>query len=75
MYELLNAIFEGVKICVIAYFVAAGVDADVDKGIKGNKKYFFPRWEIRNYNVLIYLKKCIINQNVKIETEKVLWKV
>ena len=40
MYELLNAIFEGVKICVIAYFVAAGVDADVDKGIKGNKKYF-----------------------------------
>ena len=43
MYELLNAIFEGVKICVIAYFVAAGVDADVDQGIKGNKKYFFPR--------------------------------
>ena len=44
MYELLNATFEGVKIlCVLAYFVAAGVDADVDKGIKGNKKYFFPR--------------------------------
>ena len=44
MYELHNASFEGVKIlCVLAYFVAAGADADVDKGIKGNKKYFFPR--------------------------------
>ena len=52
--ELLNASFEDVKrLFVLAYFVAAGNDPDQEAGIKDNKKYFLPRREIKNYNVLI----------------------
>ena len=54
IYELLNASFQGVKrLFVFAYFIAAGNDADQEAGIKDNKKYFLPRGEIKNYNVLI----------------------
>ena len=54
IYELLNASFQGVKrLFVLAYFVTAGNDADQEAGIKDNKKYFLPRGEIKNYNVLI----------------------
>ena len=52
--ELLNSSFEGVKrLFVLAYFVAAGNDPDQEAGIKDNKRYFLPRGEIKNYNVLI----------------------
>ena len=55
---LLNASFQGVKrLFVLAYFVAApaaaGGNTDDTAGIKNNKKYFLPRGEIKNYNVLI----------------------
>ena len=54
LYELLNASFQGVKrLFVLAYFVAAGDNADQEAGIKDNKKNFLPRGEIKNYNVLI----------------------
>ena len=36
---------------VPAYFIADGENDEA--GIKNNKKYFIPRGEIRNYNVLI----------------------
>ena len=53
IYELLSASFQGVKILfVLAYFIAAS-DANNEAGIKSNKKYFLPRREINNYNVLI----------------------
>ena len=52
MYELLNASFQGVKkLYVLAYFIADGENDEA--GIKNNKKYFLPRGEIKNYNVLI----------------------
>ena len=58
LYELLNASFQGVKrLFVLAYFIAApaaaGGNTDDTAGIKNNKKYFLPRGEIKNYNVLI----------------------
>ena len=58
IYELLNASFQGVKrLFVLAYFIAApaaaGGNTDDTAGIKNNKKYFLPRGEIKNYNVLI----------------------
>ena len=57
IYELLNASFQGVKrLFVFAYAIAAppvGGNSDDTVGIKSNKKYFFPRGEIKNYNVLI----------------------
>ena len=53
VYELLNASFQGVRrLFVLAYVVAAGAAND-EAGIKDNKKYFLPRGEIKNYNVLI----------------------
>ena len=53
LYELLNASFQGVKrLFVLAYFVVADA-ANNEAGIKDNKKYFLPRGEINNYNVLI----------------------
>ena len=53
MYKLLIASFQGVKrLFVLAYFIAAGASND-EAGINGNKKYFLPRGEIKNYNVLI----------------------
>ena len=36
----------------LAYFVATGAAND-EAGIKGNKKYFLPRGEIKRYKVLI----------------------
>ena len=54
LYELLNASFQGVRrLFVLAYFAAAGANADEEAGIKDNKKYFLPGGEIKNYNVLI----------------------
>ena len=60
IYELLNASFQGVKrLFVLAYFIAAPAEGnnppppvDETAGIKNNKKYFLPRGEIKNYNVL-----------------------
>ena len=57
LYELLNASFQGVKrLFVLAYTIAAPVGtnpADNTAGIKSNRKYFLPRGEIKNYDVLI----------------------
>ena len=58
IYELLNALFQGVKrLFVLTYFIAAPPDintpADDTAGIKSNKKYFLPSGEVKNYNVLI----------------------
>ena len=53
IYELLSASFQGVKrLFVLAYFIVADA-ANNEAGIKDNKKYFLPRGEINNYNVLI----------------------
>ena len=53
IYELLSASFQGVKrLFVLAYTIAANA-ANNKAGIKDNRKYFFPRGEIKNYNVLI----------------------
>ena len=43
LYELLNASFQGVK----RLFVLAYVNTDQEASIKGNKKYFLPRIEIK----------------------------
>ena len=52
IYELLNASFQDVKkLFVLAYFIAD--DGNEEAGIKNNKKYFFPRGEIKDNNVLI----------------------
>ena len=40
------------RLFVLAYVIAAGDNADQEAGIKDNKKYFLPRVEIKNYNVL-----------------------
>ena len=54
IYELLNASFQGVKILYFpAHFIATSDNVDKEAGIKDNKKYFLPRVEIKNYNVLI----------------------
>ena len=51
--ELLNPSFQGVtKLFFLAYVIVAGAAND-EAGIKDNKKYFLPRGEINNYNVLI----------------------
>ena len=53
IYELLSASFQGVKVLfVLAYFIATS-DVNNEADIKNNKKYFLPRREIINYNVLI----------------------
>ena len=52
LYKLLNALFQGVnRLFVLAYFIADG--GNDTAGMKHNKKYFLPRGEIKNYNVLI----------------------
>ena len=52
IYELLNASFQDVKrLFDHTYFIADG--GNDEAVIKGNKKYFLPRGEIENYNVLI----------------------
>ena len=54
LYKLLNASLQGVKrLSVLTYFIAAGNNADLEAGIKYNKKDFLPIGEIKNYNVLI----------------------
>ena len=54
IYELLNPSFLGVKrLFALAYFIAAGADADEEAGIKDNRKCLLPRGKINNYNVLI----------------------
>ena len=53
LYELLHVSFQGIRrLFVLAYVVAAGAAND-EAGIKDNRKYFLPRGEIINYNVLI----------------------
>ena len=53
IYELLSVSFQGVKVLfVLAYFIATS-DVNNEADIKNNKKYFLPRREIINYNVLI----------------------
>ena len=48
-----KASFQGIRrLFVLAYVVAAGAAND-EAAIKDNKKYFLPRGEIKNYNVLI----------------------
>ena len=62
VYELLSASFQGVKrLFVLAYAIAAGV-ANNEAGIKNDRKYFIPRGEIKNYNVLIDGRNYMINQ-------------
>ena len=52
IYELLNASFQGVKrLFVLAYLIAE--NGNDEAGIKDNRKYFLPREEIENYNILI----------------------
>ena len=52
LYELLNASLQGVRrLFVLAYAITAGENNKA--GIKNNKKYFLPRGEIKNCNVLI----------------------
>ena len=47
LYELLNTAFQGVRrLFVLAYFVSS--NANDEAGIKGNKKYFLSRGEIKN---------------------------
>ena len=54
IYVLLRAPFQGIRrLSVFPYFVPAGA-ANNEAGIKDNKKYFLPRRNIKNYNVLIY---------------------
>ena len=61
LYELLNASFQGVRRSfVLAYFITDGVNDEA--GIKNNRKYFLPRGEIKNYNVLIDGRNFMINQ-------------
>ena len=53
IYEILITSFQGVKrLFVLAYVIAADA-ANNEAGIKNNRKYFLPRGEIENYNVLI----------------------
>ena len=50
---MLSASFQGIRrLFVFAYFIPAGA-ANNEAGIKDNKKYFHPRGEIKNYNILI----------------------
>ena len=60
LYELLHVSFQGIRrLFVLAYVVAAGAAND-EAGIKDNRKYFLPRGEIINYNVLIELDHPIL---------------
>ena len=52
MYELLSASFQGVKRFVLAYVIAENA-ANVEGGIKDNRKYYLSKGKIENYNGLI----------------------
>ena len=52
LHELLNASFQGVKrLFALAYFIADG--GNDEAGIKDNRRYFLPRGENKNNNILI----------------------
>ena len=52
-HELLNASFQGIReLFVLAYVIAADA-ANNEADIKINRKYFFPKGEIKNCNILI----------------------
>ena len=52
LYELFNASLQGIKrLFVLTYFIVDG--GNDETGIKKNRKYFLPRGEMKNYNVLI----------------------
>ena len=53
IYELLNASFQSIRrLFVLAFVIAVGAAND-ETDIKNNIKYFLPREEIKNYNLLI----------------------
>ena len=53
IYEPLSASFQGVKrLFVLACFIPASAPNN-EAGIKYHRRYFLPRGEIKNYNVLI----------------------
>ena len=57
-----NISFQGVRrLFALAYDIAAGAAND-EAGIKNNRKYFLPRGEIKNYNVLIDGRNFMTNQ-------------
>ena len=63
IYELLSASFQGFKrLFVLDYFIVAN-DANNKAGMKNNKKYFLPRGEINNYNLLIDERNCYDQPN------------
>ena len=53
IYELLNASFQGIRRLLLLACVVAACSANEKAGTKGNNKYFLPRGEIKNCNVLI----------------------
>ena len=53
IYKLISSSFQGVKrVFVLVYTIAVNA-ANNEAGIKDYRKYFLPRGEIKNYNVLI----------------------
>ena len=48
---------------VLAYVIAEHA-ANNEAGVKGNRKYFFKRADIKNYNVLIDGRFFMINQSI-----------
>ena len=50
-YDMINLLYYK-RLFVLAYFIVADA-ANNEAGTKDNKKYFLPRGEINNYNVLI----------------------
>ena len=52
IYKLLNESFQGVRRLFVLACAVAAVAANHEASIKGNKKYFLTREEIKTYNVL-----------------------
>ena len=62
IYKLISSSFQGVKrVFVLVYTIAVNA-ANNEAGIKDYRKYFLPRGEIKNYNVLIDGRNFMINQ-------------
>ena len=53
IYELLSASFQGAKKLFVCAQTSAAYVTNNEAGIKNNRKYFFPRGAINNYNILI----------------------
>ena len=53
IYELLNASFQGIRKLLLLACVVPACSTNEKAGTKGNSKYFLPRGEIKNCNVLI----------------------